>query len=86
MKNEGWIKMKNNQKDIVQADTEKLIKIRNGFYEYLDTHIPKKDGQFDFSSSPKLDAKDIYALFYKLDYQARKLRGHLVKAYDLKAE
>ena len=78
--------MKKDQKDIVQADTEKLIEIRNSFYEYLDMHIPKKDGQFDFSGDPKLDAKDIYTLFYKLDYQARKLRGHLVKAYKLKAE
>ena len=78
--------MKKDQKDIVQKDTEKLIEIRNSFYEYLDANIPKKDGVFDFSRDPKLDAKDIYALFYKLDYQARKLRGYLVKAYKLKAE
>lgn len=77
---------KRKEKDIVKEDTEKLIEVRTAFYEYLDTHIPKKNGQFDFSSDPKLDAKDIYALFYKLDYQARKLRGHLVKAYGLKAE
>ena len=78
--------MKDKQKDIVKMDTDKLIEIRTAFYEYLDKHIPKKNGQFDFSSDPKLDAKDIYTLFYKLDYQARKLRGHLVKAYNLKAE
>ena len=78
--------IKQEDKKVVEFDTNKLIEIRNSFYEYLDANIPKKDGQFDFSGDPKLDAKDIYALFYKLDYQARKLRGHLVKAYGLKAE
>ena len=79
-------KIEKSQKDVIKNDTDKLIEARSAFYDYLDTHIPKNGEQFDFSSDPKLDAKDIYALFYKLDYQARKLRGHLVKAYNLKAK
>ncbi len=76
-----------NEKEMIKEELDKLIKIRTDFYGYLDTHIPKKDGeQFDFSQSPTLNAQDIYSHFYKLDYQARKLRGYLVKAYGLKAE
>ena len=63
-----------------------MIEIRKDFYNYLDTHIPKKGEQFDFSNEPKLDAKAIYEKFFKLDYQARKLRGFLVRTYELKAE
>ncbi len=73
-------------KNEIEKELDKLIKIRTDFYNYLDTNIPKKGEQFDFSGDPKLSAKDIYAHFYKLDYQARKLRGFLVKAYNLKAE
>ena len=74
-------------KEMLKKELSKLIEIRNEFYEYLDTHIPKnKMGQFDFSQNPKLDAKDVYERFFKLDYQARKLRGFLVRTYGLKAE
>ncbi len=76
----------NNEQKEIEKELNKLIKIRTDFYNYLDIHIPKKDEQFDFSKNPKISAKDIYSHFYKLDYQARKLRGFLVKAYGLKAE
>jgi len=79
-------KVEKSQKDVIKNDTDKLIEARSAFYDYLDTHIPKNRAKYVLRSHPKLDAKDIYALFYKLDYQARKLRGHLVKAYNLKAE
>ncbi len=74
------------EKELIQKELDKLIEIRTDFYNYLDNNIPKKNNQFDFSSKPKMDAKNIYDYFYKLDYQARKLRSYLVKIYDLKAE
>ncbi len=76
---------KEEKKTAIQ-ELDKLIKIRTEFYNYFDDHIPKNKNQFDFSQNPTLDAKEIYQQFYKLDYQARKLRGLLVKAYGLKAE
>jgi len=75
------------EKEYVEKENAKLIEIRKEFYDYLDKHIPKKeDGSFDFSNNPTLDAKDVYDRFFKLDYQARKLRALLVQTYDLKAE
>jgi len=75
------------EKEYVEKENAKLIEIRKDFYNYLDKNIPKKeDGSFDFSQNPTLDAKDIYEKFFKLDYQARKLRALLVQIYDLKAE
>jgi hypothetical protein len=75
------------EKEYVEKENAKLIEIRKEFYNYLDNNIPKdKDGNFDFSNNPKLNAKDVYERFFKLDYQARKLRALLVQTYDLKAE
>ena len=74
-------------KEEVEKEANKLIEIRNEFYQFLDENIPKKDFNiYDFSSNPKLDAKKVYELFYKLDYQARKLRGILINTYKLKPE
>ncbi len=78
---------KNFTKEYIRQETDKLMEIRKEFYNFLDKNIPKdKFGIYDFSSSPKLDAKMVYELFYKLDYQARKLRGILINIFDLKAE
>ncbi len=58
---------------------------RNDFFALFDEKIPKKpNGLFDFSSHPLLDAEEVYKRFYKLDYQARKLRGLLIEARDIK--
>lgn len=74
-------------KDVVAAETKKLIEIRNAFYDFLDGSIPKDAaGQYDFSASPTLDAKSVYEHFFKLDYEARKLRAFLVQDYSLHAE
>lgn len=75
------------EKNVIEAETKKLIEIRNAFYDYLDANIPK-DGmdQYDFAAAPGLDAKSVYEHFFKLDYQARKLRAFLVQDYDLHAE
>lgn len=74
-------------KSVVEAETKKLIEIRNAFYDYLDAKIPKDSkGQYDFSNHPTLDAKSVYEHFFKLDYEARKLRAFLVQDYDLHAD
>jgi len=71
-------------KDEVEKEVARLMEIRNEFYEFLDENIPKDNfGKYDFSDSPKLEAKRVYELFYKLDYQARKLRGIIVNTYNL---
>jgi hypothetical protein len=71
----------------VEKETKKLIDIRNEFYSLFDKHIPKNNfGIYDFSNNPKLDAKEVYECFYKLDYQARKLRGILVNSYGINPE
>ncbi len=75
------------QKEVMQKEIYDLIDTRTNFYDFLDSNIPKDKSGFtyDFSHNPTLDAKSVYELFHKLDYQARKLRGRLVKAYDLEA-
>lgn len=73
------------EKDEVKKELARLIEIREDMYEFLDKNIAKsKDGGYDFSQNPTLDAKTVYEKFFKLDYQARKIRSFLVKAYDLK--
>jgi len=75
-------------KDMVAKELSKLIDIRTDFLDYLDDNIPKKSNniEFDFSNNPTLNAKDIHEHFFKLDYQARKLRGFLVKELNIEAE
>ncbi len=69
----------------VRKEMKKYETYRNAFYELFDRKIPKKEnGLFDFENAPTLDAKEVYDLFFKLDYQARKLRGLLIEARDIK--
>jgi hypothetical protein len=76
------------EKKMVALELDKLIEIRTEIFKYLDENIPKKSNniEFDFENNPTLDAKAIYEHFFKLDYQARKLRGFLVHELGLKAE
>lgn len=72
------------EKAEVEKELDKLIQIREEMYSFLDENLTKsKNGGYDFSQNPTLDAKGVYERFFKLDYQARKLRGFLVKAYNL---
>lgn len=73
-------------KDMIADELSKFMNIRTDFLDYLDENIPKKSNniEYNFKESPKLDAKKIYEHFFKLDYQARKLRGFLVKELDIK--
>ncbi len=75
------------EKTVIEAEVKKLMEIRNAFYAYLDENVPKDDrDNFDFAAGPMLDAQSVYEHFFKLDYQARKLRAFLVQDYDLRAE
>lgn len=74
------------EKEMIETELKKLVEIREDFLSYLDSAIPKdKQGLcFDFSTHPTLDAKRVYEHFYKLDYQARKIRGFVVGKFNLK--
>jgi len=70
--------------DDVKKEMRKLEVIRSDFYALLDVVIPKDDkGNFDFKDDPTIDAEDVYKNFFKLDYQARKIRGLLMEARDI---
>jgi len=73
-------------KKMIEKELSELIDIRTEFFDYLDNTIPKKKNniEYDFSDNPTLDAQKIYEHFFKIDYQARKLRGFLVEAYGIK--
>ena len=70
----------------IEEALAKLIAAREAFLAYMDATIPKdeKGIGFDFSNHPTLDAKTVYEHFYKLDYQARKIRSFVVKAFELR--
>lgn len=70
----------------IEEELAKLIAAREAFLAYMDATIPKdeKGIGFDFSNHPTLDAKTVYEHFYKLDYQARKIRSFVVKAFELR--
>ena len=71
--------------DDVRKEMRKLEVIRSEFFALLDVSLPKgKNGHFDFSDNPTLDGEDVYKNFFKLDYQARKIRGLLMEARDIK--
>lgn len=74
------------EKELIEQELKKLIDVREAFLAYLDSAIPKdKQGiAYDFTAHPTLDAKSVYEHFYKLDYQARKIRGFMVGKLGLK--
>lgn len=71
----------------IDKELAKLIEARDAFMAYFDENVPKdKNGiAFDFSKHPTLDAKTVYEHFYKLDYQARKIRGFVIRNLGAKA-
>ena len=68
------------EKAMIEQELAKLIDAREAFLRYLDNAVPKDSHgiYFYFTHQPTLDAKSVYEHFYKLDYQARKIRGYLV--------
>jgi hypothetical protein len=71
----------------IDKELAKLIEARDTFMAYIDANVPKdsKNIAFDFSNHPTLDAKAVYEHFYKLDYQARKIRGFVIRNFEVKA-
>jgi hypothetical protein len=70
--------------DDTRKEMRKYEQVRNDFYDFLDTNLEKNEhGQFDFSKQNPLDAQKVYEHFFKLDYQARKLRGLLMEAREI---
>jgi len=67
------------EKETAMVEFKKFNEIRDDFFDMFDKNIPKKDNniEFDFTTSVTLNAKEVYELFFKLDYQARKIRGFL---------
>lgn len=65
------------EKDAIRAEMKKYNEIREKFFALMDENIPQKEGseQYDFSTSPTLDAQAVYERFFELDYQARKIRA-----------
>ncbi|MFV0481767.1 MAG: hypothetical protein ACK5LP_07255 [Campylobacteraceae bacterium] len=63
---------------IIKDELQELFKIREEIFKIFGDHIPTNGSEFmfDFSSKPKIDAEVMYKLFYKYDYQARKVFGN----------
>ncbi len=66
---------------------KKYEKMRMEMYEFLERFIPKDaNGTLDFSKAEKIDAKEVFDRWFKLDYQARKIRGIAINCLGLKGE
>jgi len=74
------------EKKLVIDELKKMSEAREDFYRYLDENISQDENNIYEFKDNKLDAKEIYSLFFKMDYQSRKLKGLLVDVYGLKAE
>jgi len=74
-------------KEKAMAEFKKYEKMRMQMYDFFDKYIPKKDdGTYDFEKAQNLDAKESFNMFFKLDYQARKIRGIAINCLGIKAE
>lgn len=75
-------------KEAAFIEFKEYEKIRNEFFSFLDENIPFKEGSssYDFEKCKTLDAEDVYKLFFKLDYQARKVRGVAIDLVNEKEE
>jgi len=76
-----------NENEMIEQELSKLMDAREEFLAFIDANVPKdKQGlALDFSNHPTLDAQSVYAHFYKLDYQARKLRGFIINKLALRS-
>ncbi len=74
-------------KDKAMKEFKKYEQMRMEMYEFLESFIPKdKNGTLDFSKAKDIPAKEIYDRWFKLDYQARKIRGIAINCLGLKGE
>ncbi len=72
----------------IKAEIEKFDSIREDFLDFIDSKIGKKDNGavMDFENAESMSAEDVYRHFFKLDYQARKLRAYILKSLAQKAD
>lgn len=75
------------EKEKAIKEFKKYEKMRMNMYDFFDKHIPKdENGVYDFKNAKSIDAKEIFDMFFKLDYQARKIRGIAVNCLGVKPE
>ena len=74
-------------KNKAMKEFKKYEQMRMEMYEFLESFIPKdKNGALDFSKAKDIPAKEIYDRWFKLDYQARKIRSIAINCLGLKGE
>ena len=74
-------------KEKAMAEFKKYEKMRQQMYEFLEEFIPKdENGRLDFAKAKCIDAKEVFDRWFKLDYQARKIRGIAINCLGLKGE
>ncbi len=74
-------------KEAAMKEFKKYEQMRQEMYEFLERHIPKDErGVLQFDQAQKIDAKEIYDRWFKLDYQARRIRGIAINCLGLKGE
>ena len=78
------------QRDFVSSAEKEFKKYENmrmQMYDYFDRLIPKtEDGVYDFSQAKKANSQELFDMFFKLDYQARKIRGIAIQCLGLEAK
>ena len=73
--------------EIAKKEFKKYEEMRMKMYDLFDEIIPKKsDGTYDFAKAQKVDPKEFFDLFFKLDYQARKIRGIAINCLKIEAK
>ena len=70
------------KKTIIEQEIKKYEKVREEFYNFLDNNLESSINGFNFEKRPTLPSKEVYEKFYKLDYQARRLRAILIELMD----
>ncbi len=74
-------------KEAAKKEFKKYEQMRQEMYEFLEEFIPKSDsGTLEFDKAKDINAKEVFDRWFKLDYQARKIRGIAINCLGLKGE
>ncbi len=74
-------------KEAAKKEFKKYEQMRQEMYEFLEEFIPKSDsGILEFDKAKDINAKEVFDRWFKLDYQARKIRGIAINCLGLKGE
>ncbi|NPA56937.1 MAG: hypothetical protein GXO19_04270 [Epsilonproteobacteria bacterium] len=69
------------------AEFKKYEEMRQEMYSFLEEFIPRReDGTLDFERAREINAKEVFDRWFKLDYQARRIRGIAINCLGLKGE